>query len=164
MNHCIAYDVFNLVSSISKCKIMPVICAVKSFILMGHLFTRKIIRVLQLNNKEIAWIFMATLLQHYIPATLQLPRKQKGVYCRECNKLYQRLCSKPLPLPCAEQWRPLRWLSGKEFAWNAGVLGLIPGLGLSPGEGNGNLLQFSCLGHPWTEECGGCKRLDMTSE
>ena len=35
--------------------------------------------------------------------------------------------------------------SGKESACNAGDLGLIPGLGRSPGEGNGNLLQYSCL-------------------
>ena len=34
---------------------------------------------------------------------------------------------------------------GKESACNAGDLGLIPGLGRSPGEGNGNLLQYSCL-------------------
>ena len=32
---------------------------------------------------------------------------------------------------------------GKESACNAGDLGLIPGLGRSPGEGNGNLLQYS---------------------
>ena len=31
---------------------------------------------------------------------------------------------------------------------NAGDTGLIPGLGISPGEGNGNLLQYSCLGNP----------------
>ena len=31
---------------------------------------------------------------------------------------------------------------------NAGVVGLIPGLGRSPGEGNGNPLQYSCLGNP----------------
>ena len=34
---------------------------------------------------------------------------------------------------------------GKEFACNVGDLGLIPGLRRSPGEGNGNLLQYSCL-------------------
>ena len=34
---------------------------------------------------------------------------------------------------------------GKESACNAGDLGLIPGSGRSPGEGNGNLLQYSCL-------------------
>ena len=31
---------------------------------------------------------------------------------------------------------------------NAGDTGLIPGLGRSPGEGNGNPLQDSCLGNP----------------
>ena len=31
---------------------------------------------------------------------------------------------------------------------SAGVTGLIPGLGRSPGEGNGNLVQYSCLGNP----------------
>ena len=36
----------------------------------------------------------------------------------------------------------------KASAWNAGDLGLIPGLGRSPGEGNGNPLQYSCLENP----------------
>ena len=31
---------------------------------------------------------------------------------------------------------------------NTGDLGLIPGLGRSPGEGNGNPLQYSCLENP----------------
>ena len=35
--------------------------------------------------------------------------------------------------------------ASKESACNAGDLGLIPGLGRSPGEGNGNPLQYSCL-------------------
>ena len=34
---------------------------------------------------------------------------------------------------------------GKESDCNAGDQGLIPGLGRSPGEGNGNPLQYSCL-------------------
>ena len=34
---------------------------------------------------------------------------------------------------------------GKESACNAGDLGLIPGSGRSPGEGNGNPLEYSCL-------------------
>ena len=33
-------------------------------------------------------------------------------------------------------------------SWNAGDLGLIPGSGRSPGEGNGNPLQYSCLENP----------------
>ena len=42
----------------------------------------------------------------------------------------------------------------KESAYNAGNPGSIPGLGRSPGEGNGNPFQYSCLGNPWTEEPG----------
>ena len=37
---------------------------------------------------------------------------------------------------------------GKASAWNAGDPGLIPGLGSSPGEGNGNPLHYSCLETP----------------
>ena len=36
----------------------------------------------------------------------------------------------------------------KVSASNTGDLGLIPGLGRSPGEGNGNPLQYSCLENP----------------
>ena len=38
-------------------------------------------------------------------------------------------------------------LDSKESAYNAGNSSLIPGLGRSPGEGNGNLLQYSSLGN-----------------
>ena len=37
---------------------------------------------------------------------------------------------------------------GKESACNVGDSGLIPSLGRSPGEGNGNPLQYSCLDNP----------------
>ena len=37
---------------------------------------------------------------------------------------------------------------GKASACNSGDLGSIPGLGRSPGEGNGNPLQHSCLENP----------------
>ena len=37
---------------------------------------------------------------------------------------------------------------GKESAYIAGDLGSIPGLGRSPGEGNANPLQYSCLENP----------------
>ena len=37
---------------------------------------------------------------------------------------------------------------GKVSACNAGDLGSIPGSGRSPGEGNGNPLQHSCLENP----------------
>ena len=56
---------------------------------------------------------------------------------------------------------------GKESACKARDLGSIPGSGRSPGEGNVNPLQDSCLQNPpWTEEVGhspwGCKESDMT--
>ena len=41
-----------------------------------------------------------------------------------------------------------RWLSGKESACSAGDVGLIPGSGRSPREGDGNPLQHSCLENP----------------
>ena len=37
---------------------------------------------------------------------------------------------------------------GRAFIYNAGDLGLIPGSGRSPGEGNGIPLQYSCLENP----------------
>ena len=36
----------------------------------------------------------------------------------------------------------------KNLPAHAGDMGLIPGLGRSPGEGNGNPLQYSCLENP----------------
>ena len=36
-------------------------------------------------------------------------------------------------------------LDGKASVYNAGDLGLIPGLGRSPGKGNGYPLHYSCL-------------------
>ena len=43
------------------------------------------------------------------------------------------------------QQKPSGSLDGKESACNSGDQGLIPGLGRSPGEGNDNPLQYSCL-------------------
>jgi len=40
----------------------------------------------------------------------------------------------------------------KVSVYNVGDLGLIPGSGRSPGEGNGNLLQYACLENPMAEE------------
>ena len=60
---------------------------------------------------------------------------------------------------------------GKESACNAGDLGSVPGLGRSPGEGHGNLHQYSCLenfmdrGAWWATVYGvSKKKLDMTEQ
>ena len=41
---------------------------------------------------------------------------------------------------------------GKKSACNAVDPGSIPGVGRSPGKGNGNLLQCSCLEDPWMDQ------------
>ena len=70
---------------------------------------------------------------------------------------------------CPNLWQPLGLSSvGKEYACNTGNLGSIPGSGRSPGEGNGNPLQYSCLGNPvdrgawWAIVHGGHKESDMS--
>ena len=60
--------------------------------------------------------------------------------------------------------------NGKASAYNAGDLGSNPGLGKSPGEGNGNPLQYSCLENPmdggtWLGYSSwGCKESDTTEQ
>ena len=44
--------------------------------------------------------------------------------------------------------------AGKESACNEGDPGSISVSGRSTGEGNGNSLQYSCMGNPWQEEPG----------
>ena len=56
----------------------------------------------------------------------------------------------------------------KNLPANIGDMGLIPGLGRSPGEGNGNPLQYSCLGNSmdrgaWWATVHGVADSDMTS-
>ena len=55
------------------------------------------------------------------------------------------------------------WFSGssdsKEIAHNSGDLGLIPGLGRSPGVGNGNPLQYSCLENSMDREAWWAKSM-----
>ena len=60
-----------------------------------------------------------------------------------------------------------QWLSGKESsckAGDAGGWGSIPGSGTSPGGGNGNSLQCSCLEKPRQrrKSCRPCKESDTT--
>ena len=58
----------------------------------------------------------------------------------------------------------------EESACSTGDLGLIPGLGRLPGEGNGNLLQYSCLessmdrGTWWKYSPWGCNESDTTEQ
>ena len=53
-------------------------------------------------------------------------------------------------------------LAVKNLPANAGHIkrqGTVPGLGRSPGEGNGSPLQYSCLENPWTEGPAGLQSM-----
>ena len=55
------------------------------------------------------------------------------------------------------------WINNFPFkAANARDVGLVPGLGSSPGKGNGNALQCSCLGNPMDREPVGLQSMGMT--
>ena len=64
----------------------------------------------------------------------------------------------------------LWWLSDKESACNAGTEGVaaatdsILGSGRLPEEGDGNPLQYSCLGNPWTEKPGRLQSIGLQEE
>ena len=61
-----------------------------------------------------------------------------------------------------------RGSDGQESTCSVGDRASIPGSGRSPGEGNGNALQYSCLensvdrGAWWAAVDGGCKKSEMT--
>ena len=63
-----------------------------------------------------------------------------------------------------------RWLSGKESACQFRRSRSVPGLERAPGEGNGNPLQYSCLGYPMDREAwsatvhGVAKESDVTQQ
>ena len=73
----------------------------------------------------------------------------------------------PVQSPSCTLWAPQVALISNEFACPAEDQGLIPGWGRSPGEGNGNPLQSSCLGNPmdrgaWRATVHGVTESDMT--
>ena len=53
------------------------------------------------------------------------------------------------------------WLSGTHNAGDAGEAGSIPGLGRFPGGGNGNPLQYSCLGNLTDRAPGGLQSIGL---
>ena len=75
--------------------------------------------------------------------------KKKKSKQEDCKWTLGKLlcCQLNLALPRSGLGLPL-WLSGKESTCQEGDLSLIPGSGRSPGEGNGNPLQYSCLENP----------------
>ena len=75
------------------------------------------------------------------------------------NKLCGACLSKGLN-PCLPHCRQILYHE-KEPTSNEGDPGSIPGLGKSPGGGNGNPLQYSCLGNPRTEDPGRLQSVEV---
>ena len=61
------------------------------------------------------------------------------------NSFHPHFCSH-LSIPGLPRWQVIKNLSAT--AGDAGDIGSVPALQRSPGEGNGNPLQYSCLGSP----------------
>ena len=99
-----------------------------------------------------------------LPRPWDFPGKNTGVGCRFLlpNLVNKTTRSNCLGFPGSS--------AGKEFSCNAKDLGLIPGLGRSPGGGHGNPLQYSCPENPHGQRSlagyspWGCKELDMTEQ
>ena len=68
------------------------------------------------------------------------------VFSLHCNCLFNHLSPSLGASLVAQSVKNLPAM--QEIACNAGDPGSIPGWGRSPGEGNGNPLQYSCLGNP----------------
>ena len=75
--------------------------------------------------------------------------------------LFKQLVISVLGFPCGSVVKTL--------SATVGDMGLIPGSGRSPGEGNGNPLQYSCLGNPmdrgawWATDHGVAKSWTLLS-
>ena len=71
--------------------------------------------------------------------------EEPQVTCKIPPYKQARLTAAPSEACGTNQRSWLQDLESKESTSNAGVLGLIPGLERSPGEGNGYLFRYSCL-------------------
>ena len=73
-------------------------------------------------------------------------------YCVACGILVPRpgikLRSFAVKAQSPNHWTAREFPGSKDSTCDAGDQGLTPGLRRSPGEGNGNLLQYSRLGYP----------------
>ena len=84
----------------------------------------------------------------------------KSFDCVGHNKLWEILQEKGIPYTSLTSWKICMQVKkhfpagsdGKASAYNAGDLSSIPGSGISPGEGNDNPLQYSCLENPMDRE------------
>ena len=94
------------------------------------------------------------------------PRGQTCISCVSCigrQILYHCAKERFWGEEKKQTWKFPGGLDSKESACSAGGLGSIPGSGRSPGEGNGNPPQCSCLENPMDRESHGL-RIPWTKE
>ena len=84
------------------------------------------------------WTTAATTLSYCLKQCRSLPSRSNSVSYAAVDTLISYATGRTVP----------GGSDGKESAWSVGDLGLIPGLGRSLREGNGNPLQYSCLENP----------------
>ena len=95
--------------------------------------------------------------------TISIPGPERKGVALDSIAAYQRLASREI-FGCLF----LASSNSKLSTHSVGELGLIPGSGRSPGEGNGNPLQYSCLENPMEGRSlvgyspWGLEELDMT--
>ena len=99
-----------------------------------------------------AWIFLNHQTNNSSTNSITVPKViSTTIYTRTHICTYTHtvcMCiHKHIPI-CKLPW----WLSSKESTWGPGDMCSILGLGRSPGGGNGNLLQYSCLENSTSEE------------
>ena len=95
------------------------------------------------------------------PVQHQLPELTQIHVHRVCDH-HPTISSSVGPLSSHLQsfWRRYMWLSGTESPANRDA-GSIPWLGRCPGEGNGNPLQYSCLGNPMDRGAWGLQTMGL---
>ena len=107
------------------------------------------------------WLFSILVVDMYFLRLFYIGSFSPCMYYQdELGSTTNLLCSKAslLTVGCSEEKYSVylkgipRWLTGKETSCNAADEGLIPGLGRTPGEGNGNSLQGCCLTNPFDRE------------
>ena len=84
----------------------------------------------------------------------------KSFDCVDHNKLWKILQEMRIPYTWLASWEICMQVKkhfpagsdGKASGYNAGDPGSVPRLGISPGEGNDNPLQYSCLENPMDKE------------
>ena len=92
------------------------------------------------HNFQVLFFLMLEKLKNILPGSSHLSSEQRSLG-RESTKESRKAKAIRFGMWLRCPW----WLRGKECACNAGDLSSIPASGRSPGEGNGNPLQYCCL-------------------